>query len=133
MCCFARRLRPAWLKGVLVRPSRIDIWVVVIPFWVPIIIRHLIFRVRTQKGAIILTTTYMYSYICKEDPLTVIRLPYGPTFAGWGYQNPSVIHDVCVWQSFGGVVGVCISVASFWGLFLQKGFPKGPRTQMIGF
>ena len=33
------------------------------PFWVPIIIRHLIFRV-PQKGIIILTTTHIYIYIC---------------------------------------------------------------------
>ena len=36
-------------------------WVVVkirVPFWVPIIIRHLLFR-GTQKGAIILTTTHV--------------------------------------------------------------------------
>ena len=31
------------------------------PFWIPILIRHLIFRV-PQKGTIILTTTHMYYY-----------------------------------------------------------------------
>ena len=40
-------------------------WVVVkimVPFWIPIIIRHLIFRV-PKKGAIVLTTTHIYIYI----------------------------------------------------------------------
>ena len=41
----------------------IYIWVVItimVPFWIPIIIRQLIFRV-PQKGVIILTTTHMIS------------------------------------------------------------------------
>ena len=44
--------------------SETPIWVVVkimIPFWVLIVMRHLIFRV-PQKGAIILTTTHMYDH-----------------------------------------------------------------------
>ena len=44
----------------------IYVWVVVkimVPFWVPIIVRHLIFRV-PKKGTLILTTTHIYIYIC---------------------------------------------------------------------
>ena len=51
------------LGGSSVLLTRI-IWVVVkiiVPFWIPIIIRHLIFRVH-PKGIIILTTTHMSAY-----------------------------------------------------------------------
>ena len=43
-------------------PLEFEIWVVVkimVPFWVPIIIRHLLFRV-PKRGTIILTTTHMF-------------------------------------------------------------------------
>ena len=44
------------------------IWVVVeivVPFWIPIIIRHLIFRV-PKKGTIILTITHMNTGSCSS-------------------------------------------------------------------
>ena len=49
------------LQGIRSDPVEENIWVVVriiVSFWVPIIIRNLIFR-GTQKGTIILTTTHM--------------------------------------------------------------------------
>ena len=54
-------LRPRNYSSHAAGTTHPNTWVVVkimVPFWGPIIIRHLLFRV-SQKGRLILTTTYM--------------------------------------------------------------------------
>ena len=61
------RLRAATIKELLGRGQRVHeiyIWVVVkimVPLWVLIIIRHLLFRV-PKIGTLILTTTHIHMY-----------------------------------------------------------------------
>ena len=61
-----------------------------VPFWVPIILRHLLFRV-PKKGTIILTTTHIYIYIYIH---THIHFVYGKAFIvkGFGVEGCEVIH-----------------------------------------
>ena len=81
---FGKPVSPATsLRGTLSKWVAVKIMV---PFWVLIIIRHLIFRV-PQKGAIILTTTQMSSCM---NPQVLAKSPnFGLNLrADWPFSPP---------------------------------------------
>ena len=69
-------------------------WLVVkimVPFWVPIITRHLLFRV-AQEGTLILTTTHVTMYTPEKikDSRARLNLPkpeMGLGFRGLGFRG----------------------------------------------
>ena len=71
-------------------------WLVVkimVPFWVPIITRHLLFRV-AQKGTLILTTAHVTMYTPEKSKVSRARLDLpkpemGLGFRGLGFRNNS--------------------------------------------
>ena len=88
----ARKLNKHAKSGSLYFWQTFHIWVVVkimVPFWIPIIIRHLIFRV-PQKGTIILTTTHLLIAEIQAGSCSTTSIPTGGGCETW---SPALLPD----------------------------------------